>query len=45
MSQAELAKAAQQAYDNAQEALKDGDWAKYGEYMDELEDYLDKLAG
>jgi hypothetical protein len=32
------------AYDNAQEALKDGDWAEYGEYMDELETYLDKLA-
>ncbi|MBR2548106.1 MAG: UPF0182 family protein [Eubacterium sp.] len=45
MSQSELAKAAQQAYDNAQDALKDGDWAKYGEYMDELEGYLDKLAG
>ena len=44
MSQEELAKAAQQAYDNAQDALKDGDWAKYGEYMDELEAYLDKLA-
>lgn len=40
----EYAKAAQQAYDNAQEALKEGDWAKYGEYMDELEEYLDKLA-
>ncbi|MBQ3281436.1 MAG: UPF0182 family protein [Eubacterium sp.] len=44
MSQEELAKAAQQAYDNAQDALKDGDWAAYGEYMDELEGYLDKLA-
>ena len=44
MSQEELAKAAQAAYDNAQNALKDGDWAKYGEYMDELETYLDKLA-
>ena len=44
MNQEELAKAAQQAYDNAQDALKDGDWAKYGEYMDELEAYLDKLA-
>ena len=44
MTQEELAKAAQEAYDNAQEALKDGDWAEYGEYMDELETYLDKLA-
>ena len=44
MSQSELAKAAQNAYDNAQDALKDGDWAAYGEYMDELEGYLDKLA-
>ena len=44
MTQSELAKAAQNAYDNAQEALKDGDWAAYGEYMDELEVYLNKLA-
>ena len=40
----DLAKAAQNAYKKAQEALKDGDWAKYGEYMDELEEYLGKLA-
>ena len=30
--------------DNAQEAIKDGDWAKYGKYMDELEKYLNQLA-
>lgn len=44
MSQQELAKAAQDAYNNAQDALKDGDWAAYGEYMEQLEEYLDKLA-
>ena len=44
MSEQELAKAAQKAYNDAQQALKDGDWAKYGEYMDELEEYLGKLA-
>ena len=31
------------AYDSAQAALKDGDWAAYGRYMDELEDALKKL--
>lgn len=44
MSNAELAQAAQEAYDNAQDALKNGDWADYGKYMKELEGYLNKLA-
>lgn len=34
---------ANDAYDNAQEALKTGDFAKYGEYMDDLEKYLRKM--
>ena len=37
-------KRAQEAYNNAQKALKDGDWAAYGNYMDKLEDSLKKLA-
>ena len=44
LSQTELIDAAQAAYDNAQEAIKDGKWDKYGEYMNELEKYLNQLA-
>ena len=44
MSQTELIQAAQAAYDEAQEALADGDWAEYGKHMDELEKYLNKLV-
>ena len=44
MSQTELIQAAQAAYDNAQEAIKEGKWDKYGEYMNELEKYLNQLA-
>ena len=44
MSQSELIEAAQTAYDEAQEALSNGEWAKYGEKMNELEKYLNKLA-
>ncbi|MDR0817426.1 MAG: UPF0182 family protein [Clostridiales Family XIII bacterium] len=36
----ELLKLAVAAYNNAVEAQKAGDWAKYGEYMKELEGYL-----
>lgn len=38
-----LAAAANEAYDNAQAALKSGDWSEYGRYMDELEKYLKKM--
>ena len=34
---------AQDAYNKAQSALKDGDWAAYGKYMDQLSEYLNKL--
>lgn len=44
LSQTELIQKAAAAYDNAQAALKDGDWASYGEYMEELEEALNKLA-
>ena len=44
LTKTELISAAQAAYDDAQDALKDGDWAKYGEHMDELEKYLNQLA-
>ncbi len=36
-SKSDWIKKASQAYDNAQNALKSGDWAKYGQYMEELE--------
>ena len=38
-----LIKKANDAYENAQAALKEGDFAKYGEYMDDLEKYLKKM--
>ena len=41
----ELAKMAQQAYDNAQAALKEGNWADYGKYMQQLSDILKEMAG
>jgi len=44
MSISELAQAAQEAYENAIAAQKAGDWAKYGDYLDELEKYLYKLG-
>ncbi len=44
LSQTELIQKASDAYDSAQSALKDGDWAAYGEYMDELEKALEQLA-
>lgn len=44
LSQSDLINKAAAAYDNAQAALKDGDWASYGKYMDELESALNQLA-
>ncbi len=44
MSQAELIKKANEAYQNAVAAQKSGDWKKYGEYLSQLERYLGKLA-
>ncbi len=37
-------KKAVKAYEDAQAALKDGDWASYGKHMNELESALNKLA-
>ena len=45
MSQAELIAKAQEAFEKAQEAQKEGNWAAYGTYLDQLEDYLNQLAG
>lgn len=43
LSQSEIITKAQEAFDNAQQAQQDGDWAKYGEYLDELDKYLNML--
>lgn len=44
LTQTEIVKKAQSAFDNAQKAQQDGDWAEYGEYLDELEKYLNMLG-
>ena len=44
MSTADWIKQAADSYDKAQDALKSGDWGKYGEYMDKLEEALNQLA-
>ncbi len=43
LSQAEIIDLCQSEYDAATEAQKAGDWAKYGEHMDNLEKYLNML--
>ena len=45
MTQAELIAKAQEAFNKAQEAMQQGNWAAYGTYLDQLKDYLDQLAG
>ncbi|MDY5975792.1 MAG: UPF0182 family protein, partial [Anaerovoracaceae bacterium] len=43
MTQDEIISAAQKAFDNAQSAQSNGDWAQYGKYLDQLEKYLGML--
>lgn len=45
MTQDELIQAAAKAFDKAQKAQQNGDWAKYGQYLADLEEYLNELAG
>lgn len=42
-SMTELIQSANEAFDNAVKAQESGDWAKYGEYLKELEGYLNDL--
>ena len=44
LTQAELIQKAVDAFNNADAAMKSGDWAAYGKYLDELEDALNKMA-
>ena len=45
MTQAELIAKAQEAFNKAQEAQQQGNWAAYGTYLDQLKEYLNQLAG
>ena len=45
LSESELIQRAVEAFENAQNASQGGDWAGYGEYLNELEDYLNQLRG
>lgn len=44
LSVADLAKLANEAFNNATEAQRNGDWAAYGRYLDQLEAYLNMLS-
>lgn len=41
---ADLAAQAQRHYDQAQQALRDGDWSAYGEALDALQEVIEKLV-
>lgn len=44
MSARQLAELVQEYFTKAQNAQKNGDWAKYGEYLDQMEEYLNQLT-
>ena len=44
LTQTELIQKAVEAFENAEAAQQKGDWAGYGEYLEELENYLNQLA-
>ncbi len=44
VSESGLPQAAQEAFDNAQNALKAGDWAGYGQYMDDLQKIINNMV-
>lgn len=43
LSTSEIIEKVQDAFSKAQDAQKSGDWAKYGQYLDEMEKYLNML--
>ena len=43
LSLSELAQLANQAYNNAVSAQKNGDWAGYGRYLEQMEQYLSRM--
>ena len=43
LTQTELIAKTAEAFDNAQKAAQSGDWAGYGQYMDQLQSYLAQL--
>ncbi|MBQ3185707.1 MAG: UPF0182 family protein, partial [Firmicutes bacterium] len=43
LSQSEIVAKAQEAFDKALDAQQSGNWAKYGQYLNELEKYLNML--
>jgi uncharacterized membrane protein (UPF0182 family) len=45
MNPEELIRGAVDAYNNAVQAQKDGDWAKYGQELKKMESYLYRLSG
>ena len=44
LTETELITLANEAFDNAQAAMQSGNWARYGEYLTQLEQYLNMLA-
>ncbi len=45
LSQAEIIQKASDAFEKGQTAQREGDWAAYGDYMDEVSSYLNQLSG
>ena len=43
LTQDELIKLANQAFENAQAAQQSGDWSSYGQYLNQLKSYLNQL--
>ncbi len=43
LTQSEIIEKAQEAFNSAQEAQQNGDWAEYGKYLEQLEKYLGML--
>jgi uncharacterized membrane protein (UPF0182 family) len=45
MSMSQLAQKANEAYNNAVTAQKNGDWSAYGNYLKQLQTYLNQMTG